>query len=379
MPIGQDIYNMLDRVRNADPNYQAQQQNQQMQALKMMEEQMKIKQMQAPGDPKLIPGLGWVQVDPMTGQLMPVQGIQNQQTQMPPPAQSRDIGGGFTELDYQDPETNKWERKFEKQSSGEPKSDFTVFERGRRMQLNQQGVKDPMMQDLTISKEWEAMRQKDKTDLRGLAAARNVFDTKTGKVLPRITQDQIDAEPDRYLSATDPDVHGIIIANNFETPTRMFVNTIDKNFKTLKMVEKAYGGNQLVQILNTPINKLQGMIGSGELASIKLVLNSLAGEIGKVESGSLGIRGVDVTQFTHYKESLNENMPYGELLKVVETGKELGANRIDSIISEKARRKQNLGAPLTKDEQEAIKPDANSNKNSGGVMTLDEYLKSKGK
>lgn len=237
-------------------------------------------------------------------------------------------------------------------SEGQPHTPFSVYESGMRNDLINKGITDPAKQDMAIAKGWNAIELQRAIDLKGMNAANNVYDTQTGTKLPKVTLDQMTAEPGRYVSGSDWRVKAFDEVNKFDIPTRAFVSTIDKNVELLKKVESNYGGNQLAQILNTPINKVASLMGSGDYASIKMVLNSLANEIGKVESGSLGQRGVNDMQFRHYKESLNDNMPVGELLKVGQTAKELGQIRLGSWMEQRIRAKQSLGSPLNKEEMQ---------------------------
>lgn len=256
-----------------------------------------------------------------------------------------------------DPKTGQYEGAAKEQA--EPGSDFKTFSEGMRDELIQNGVTNKGAQDRAISKEWEAIQLKlneAKTGSRYDNLTKSVFDKETGNI-KMVTNKEIRENEDRYLSPQDPDVKQLNNNGMFETANRRFVSMIDKNLKTVEAIEKKYGGNKNIQLLNTPLNKLQGMIGSGDLASLKLVLNSLSAEVGKVESGSLGIRGVDVSTFDKFKASFSENMPFKELSKVMQTGKNLGTNRISSIIEEKARIKEQMGAKLNAEEKKAIQPE----------------------
>lgn len=266
--------------------------------------------------------------------------------QMPAPQVTEEkLPDGRIKTTYQDPDTGKWNIKYETPIS--PKAEQ---EREKYLDILQKidtGTATPEEQRFAKAYEKE----------KSISAAYRVenvrkgqYDLKEGK-MKSVSQGAIDADESRYLDPRDPDVRKLQKVADFETPTALFVRTIDSNIKTLKDIEKRYGGNKNPQFINTPINKLQQMMGSGDYASIKTVLDSISGELGKVESGSLGIRGVDVMQFTHYRGNLNENMPLKELIKVTDTAEQLGRNRINNIMDQTIAIKQDMGSKLTPKEE----------------------------
>jgi hypothetical protein len=82
---------------------------------------------------------------------------------------------------------------------------------------------------------------------------------------------------------------------------------------------------------NWPINKLAQFIGSGDLASLKLALNSVSVEVGKVEFNALGIQQLSDSAAKFIKEVHDESLKVSELLKVIDTSKALGETGLDAI------------------------------------------------
>lgn len=113
---------------------------------------------------------------------------------------------------------------------------------------------------------------------------------------------------------------------------------------------------------NVPINKLAEIMGSGDLASLKLALNSVSVEVGKVEFNALGIQQLTDSAAKFMKDIHDENMPVGELLKVIETSKQLGDTGKSAISKQRTdlrkRMKGNIATPQKIETQPTAQPKA---------------------
>jgi hypothetical protein len=113
---------------------------------------------------------------------------------------------------------------------------------------------------------------------------------------------------------------------------------------------------------NLPVNKLAEVMGSGDLASLKLALNSVSVEVGKVEFNALGIQQLTDSATKFMKDIHDENMPVGELLKVIETSKQLGDTGKSAISQQRAdlrkRMKGNVATPQKTEVQPTAQPKA---------------------
>lgn len=89
------------------------------------------------------------------------------------------------------------------------------------------------------------------------------------------------------------------------------------------------------RFLNWPVNKLAEVMGSGDLASLKLVLNSVSVEVGKVEFNALGIQQLTDSAAKFMKDVHDENMKVGELLKVIDTSRALGDTGMSAITKQR--------------------------------------------
>ena len=101
-----------------------------------------------------------------------------------------------------------------------------------------------------------------------------------------------------------------------------FTNRIDANSKVVENLARKYEQTNS-RLLNVPINALKAQLGSGEWQSLNLALTSLSNEIAKVESGSLGIAEVSVSQAERMAKIHDPNLSVNDLMKVINTGKEL--------------------------------------------------------
>lgn len=93
---------------------------------------------------------------------------------------------------------------------------------------------------------------------------------------------------------------------------------------------------------NIPVNELSRIMGSGDLAALKLALNSVSVEVGKVEFNALGIQQLSETATKFMKDIHDENMSVKELLKVLKTSKELGETGKDAITQQREDLKQRM-------------------------------------
>ncbi len=94
------------------------------------------------------------------------------------------------------------------------------------------------------------------------------------------------------------------------------------------------------RFINWPVNKLKEIMGSGDLAALKLALNSVSVEVGKVEFNALGIQQLTDSAAKFMNTVHDPNMKVGELLKVIETSKALGQTGSNAI---SGQRKSLLG------------------------------------
>jgi hypothetical protein len=89
------------------------------------------------------------------------------------------------------------------------------------------------------------------------------------------------------------------------------------------------------RFLNWPVNKLSEVMGSGDLASLKLALNSVSVEVGKVEFNAIGIQQLTDSASKFMNSVHDPNMKVGELIKVVNTSRALGDTGISAITKQR--------------------------------------------
>jgi hypothetical protein len=119
-----------------------------------------------------------------------------------------------------------------------------------------------------------------------------------------------------------------------------FVARIDKTGdEVLKPLIKKYD-LQNPKFVNVPLVKLDQIMGSGDLASLRLALNSYSQEIGKVEFNALGIQQLTDAASKIMNSIHDENMSVGELTKVINTGRDLGRTALQAITEQKGQLKQ---------------------------------------
>jgi hypothetical protein len=88
---------------------------------------------------------------------------------------------------------------------------------------------------------------------------------------------------------------------------------------------------------NWSVNKFgEKVMGSGDLASLKLALNSVSNEVGKVEFNALGIQELSNSASDFMKSVHDENMKVSDLLKVVDTSKQLGQTGKSAIAKQRS-------------------------------------------
>jgi hypothetical protein len=92
---------------------------------------------------------------------------------------------------------------------------------------------------------------------------------------------------------------------------------------------------QSPRFANWPVNKLAEVMGSGDLAALKLALNSVSVEVGKVEFNALGIQQLTDSAAKFMNSVHDPNMKVGELLKVIDTSKALGKTGRDAISNQR--------------------------------------------
>lgn len=136
-----------------------------------------------------------------------------------------------------------------------------------------------------------------------------------------------------------------------DTLQKTFINKIEENSRTVENIAKKYGNNWN-RIINLPVNKANQIMGSGDFAALKLALKSTSNEIAKVESGSLGIAEVSATQAEFMHKIHDENLSVGEMIKVLEMGKELGRNANVAIGQQKSELIKEMGGKSRQGEKE---------------------------
>jgi hypothetical protein len=125
--------------------------------------------------------------------------------------------------------------------------------------------------------------------------------------------------------------------------TKTFINKIDENIGIFNQLKQPYYAdwNRLAKY---PAAKIDTLMGSGTRAAIQQTLNSISLELGKSETGSLGIAGVGETQAAIQRAYHDDTMPIGEIEKILTNAHDLG------VAAERALDKQ----------QEAVRKRMNS-------------------
>jgi hypothetical protein len=163
------------------------------------------------------------------------------------------------------------------------------------------------------------------------AESRNAFTKGYAEYLRNTGDTAADATAAKALNRAQTMAMGDI--KKREQLQETFISKIEQNVKTLETAKKKYGG-EYNRLANIPINKLNEYLGSGDLASLKLVLRSISNEVAKVESGSLGIAEVSVTQAEAMNKIHDANMTLGDLMTVANMSLELGHNARNAIKSQ---------------------------------------------
>ena len=140
-----------------------------------------------------------------------------------------------------------------------------------------------------------------------------------------------------------------------------YVNEIKENTNLIKRLKKEVG-KDYGKISNTAINSLKGIIGSGDLQKLKLAVISTSNLLAKVESGSLGIAEVSVSQAQQMKSIHNINLSIEDFEKVLNTGVELGDRNLKALELVKKTQKEtfkNIGskekeAPKKEEKKSAV-------------------------
>lgn len=138
------------------------------------------------------------------------------------------------------------------------------------------------------------------------------------------------------------EAQGVALKDNekYTVATERFVKVIDKNIDLVKKLKAKHGGD-LAKVYDRAITGLvQGVMGDGDVLALQQALLSLSNEVGKVESGSMGIAEVSASQAEKWAKIHDWSLPYSELDKVLNTSKELGRLRLESLneVSNKYRR-----------------------------------------
>ena len=125
-----------------------------------------------------------------------------------------------------------------------------------------------------------------------------------------------------------------------------FVTRIDSTSDlVMKMAQKV--GNLDNRLLNIPRNQLRLKLGSGDYRAFELALYSLSAEIGKVETGQLGISAITDTQLKLMNGIHDPNLSLAELQKLINGGKALGKTAMDAIRQQRRDLKSEIGGKQT--------------------------------
>jgi hypothetical protein len=116
---------------------------------------------------------------------------------------------------------------------------------------------------------------------------------------------------------------------------KSFVVRIDANTKVVEDLLNKYTRSDS-RLVNYPMSKLDTVMGSGDLASLKLGLFSLSREVAKVESNSVGIAEVSVEAQKIMDAIHDPTLPVKEMMKVLKTGMTLGKTSVSAIEGQKS-------------------------------------------
>ena len=212
-------------------------------------------------------------------------------------------------------------------------------------------------------KNWKRLSaaEKDKPLVDGFSAYMNrpmqMFDTKTGRVVA--VKAGIAAEqPERYVSPRDPDVVTLTLASKYEGTVSGFVKSIDSMGGLVKKIMDTTGLNKNPKIANYTIQELikNRLLGSGDVAGLRNAMMGLRGELGKMAEGSMGVAAVSVETAKLYRESISDNMPIGEFVKMYRWAKEEGKSRQGGLRSNINDIRARLGAGPRKEASDGDSP-----------------------
>jgi hypothetical protein len=136
-------------------------------------------------------------------------------------------------------------------------------------------------------------------------------------------------KPERYIDPRDPDVVTLTNSSKYEGQVSGFVRSIDQMGKVVTNIMQKTGLNQNPKIANYTIQDLiKGkLLGSGDVAGLKNAMMGLRGELGKMAEGSMGVAAVSAHTAQQYRDSINDNMPVGEFVKMYKWAKQEGEAR----------------------------------------------------
>ena len=127
-----------------------------------------------------------------------------------------------------------------------------------------------------------------------------------------------------------------------ENLVNTFVTRIDKQTDEVLIPRLKKWGLTDPRFLNIPVNELSRIMGSGQLAALKLDVNSLQQEIGKVEYNALGIQQLTDAASKRMDEIFDVNMSVKDLLDVFDEVKKLGKTAMSSIREQKTTLKEDI-------------------------------------
>lgn len=225
-----------------------------------------------------------------------------------------------------------------------PTNPFTTFYKGEK-------EKNPNITDSEISAKWEAQQAKllqARVPVYQAAPAGlppgYVFNRRTGGYQWKGEGPAPGMDLGTEAATYQADKKALATLTQREQLIDSFTNRIDANTKLFMRMRQKYGPNYN-RLANIPINKLQGVMGSGDLQALNLILRSTSNEIAKVESGSIGVAEVSQGQAEAMAKIHDINMSMNDMEKVLSTGVELGRTSRKAITQQRNELRDRLKSP----------------------------------
>ena len=168
--------------------------------------------------------------------------------------------------------------------------------------------------------------------LESLAKTRRgrAFDLESGKTR-QVTVAESNAEPDRYLDATDADVSALKKHQEYSAGIARFVNRLDTLGETIKNHLTTSGLSQSNKFGNYVVGDLikNKLLSDADRLNLENMIQGYGMELGKTESGSIGIAGATVEAMKRF--TIPNNMPASELIKFLDTSRSVGKSVTDAM------------------------------------------------